>query len=502
MPNGTGNKPTFCAGCQLPILRREYRFTCCFSTRGFKFTNNTQAIPCHTKYHLRCIRAGPPFRTRLRNGAGLSMPPIRDLPNFICEACTVRAVLDRELQDHSRDHALLMLERIRLIDMCHNWSSGTHTQYQGKLRILRDFETAFGVRVLQATGLDRPPSPPAIPIMWAQQRYALRPGKVRGTETAPTSVTFATVRGLRSAANQFFAWDLQVAYPDTAMKDSSSRAVVTPGCLPTDSLAYVYMSTGMRRRLGDESKPSLALLQRHVRWIDTFLNDAYNNSADPEHRAELARAAIANLAAWLGWLRAMEVFSLRWIDVTVTEPGDGAALDLPPAIGAVSFRLLPQTKSDQSRTADILIAYTTSSNFSIGQWLHRLRVSLGAVELPSDDSLIFQESDGTPWSSLYFRATYLIPLLEMQRRAGDTHLTPFDGSPGNSIADKFWSMSSYRRGGRSHVSRVRVGCIRKATPMEVSEHGRWRHSRSSMDMPTLYLEWTSVDRINVTLLCM
>jgi hypothetical protein len=248
------------------------------------------------------------------------------------------------------------------------------------------------------------------------------------------------------------------------MKDSSSRAVVTPDCLPTDSLAYVYMSTGMRRRLGDESMPSLALLQRHVRWRDNFLNDAYTNSADPEHRAELARAAIANLAAWLGWLRVMEVFSLRWIDVTVTEPGDGAALDLPPAIGAVSCRLLPQTKSDQSCTADILLAYTTSSSFSIGHWLNRLRVSLGAVELPSDVSLIFQESDGTPWSSLYFRATYLVPLLEMQRRAGDTHLTPFDGSPGNSIADKFWSMSSYRRGGRSHVSRVRAGCIRKAFP--------------------------------------
>jgi hypothetical protein len=52
------------------------------------------------------------------------------------------------------------------------------------------------------------------------------------------------------------------------------------------------------------------------------------------------------------------------------------------------------------------------------------------------------------------------------------------------------------------VSRVRVGCTRKATTIEVHEHGRWRFSRSSMDMPTLYLEWTSVDRISVTLLCM
>jgi hypothetical protein len=173
-----------------------------------------------------------------------------------------------------------------------------------------------------------------------------------------------------------------------------------------------------------------------VRWIDKFLNDPYYlASPDPEHRAELARAALANLASWLGWLRAMEVFSLRWTDVEVTEPGDGAMLDLPPATGAISLRLLPQTKSDQSRTADVIIAYTTASGFSMGRWLHRLRESLGAVELLSDESLIFQERDGTPWTSLYFRSTYLIPLLEMQRRAGDIHLTPFDGSPGNSIGN-------------------------------------------------------------------
>jgi hypothetical protein len=113
--------------------------------------DDTPAIPCHTDYHLHCIRARPPFRTRLRNGAGLTMPPIRNLPNFICEACTVRAMLDRKLQDHSFDHTLLLLERIRLIDMCHNWSLGTHSHYQGKHRILHDFESPFGVRVLRAT---------------------------------------------------------------------------------------------------------------------------------------------------------------------------------------------------------------------------------------------------------------------------------------------------------------------------------------------------------------
>jgi hypothetical protein len=50
-------------------------------------------------------------------------------------------------------------------------------------------------------------------------------------------------------------------------------------------------------------------------------------------------------------------------------------------------------------------------------------------------------------------------------------------------------MHSYRRGGRSHVYRRRQGCARKATAEEVTEHGRWRSKRSSMDMPTAYNKW-------------
>jgi hypothetical protein len=395
-----------------------------------------------------------------------------------------------------------MLERIRLIDMGHNWSTGTHSQYQGKLGILRQFESEFGVRVLQATHLSKPPSPPAIPIMWAQQHYSLRPGTRRGTAPASDGITFAAVRGLRSAANQFFSWDLLQAHPETSTKDSASRAVVTLGCLPTDSLGFAFMSNGMRRRLGDASKPSKAILHRHVQWIDAFLLQAYLRSNDPEHRAELARAALVNLAAWLGWLRAMEVFSLQWADVTVLEPEDGPVMDLPAMTGAVSFRLLPQTKSDRTKTADVILAYNTSSGFSLGLWLHRLCDSLGVAEFPTDSSDLFVDRDGTRWTSLYFRSTYLIPLLEMQRKAGDSHLTQFDGSPGNSLADMFWSLHSYRRGGRTHVSRCRPGCIRKATDQEVAEHGRWRASRSSMNMPTLYLEWPPLDRIAITLLCM
>jgi hypothetical protein len=108
------------------------------------------------------------------------------------------------------------------------------------------------------------------------------------------------------------------------------------------------MTSGMSRRLGEESTPSHALLERHVHWIDKHLNSLYEAATTEASRAEIARAALANVIAWLGWLRALELFSLTWADLTVLEPQDGPSLDLPTGTGAILARLLAETKSSKT----------------------------------------------------------------------------------------------------------------------------------------------------------
>jgi hypothetical protein len=424
------------------------------------------------------------------------------MPNFICEACTVRAHLDRELRPTPPDLGLLALERARMIDMSHHWADSTLAQYHTKLNIMRRFESYFGVSPLRPTLLERPPVSNAIPVMWAQQHYALRPGRGNSQLSNEGFVSFSTARGLRSAVAHYQAWDLQVADPQAAY-DALNRPLASTGTLPTDCLAYSYMTSGMSRRLGEESTPSHALLERHVFWIDTHLNSLYDVAPTDEARTELSRAALANLVAWFGWLRAMEIFSLTWADFTVLEPQDGPELDLPLGTGAILARLLPETKSSKTITADVVMAYTPGSGLSIGKWAHRLRAALGEHDIPMTPSRIFQHPDGTPWTSLYFRATYLWPLLHMQRIAGDAHLKPFDGINGNKTLEQvFYSMHSYRRGARSVVSKRRPAPLRKATPTEVNEHGRWRIKRSNMTMDQLYLAFEVIDRLALTLFCM
>ncbi len=115
---------------------------------------------------------------------------------------------------------------------------------------------------------------------------------------------------------------------------------------------------------------------------------------------------------------------------------------------------------------------------------------------------MFRHDDGTVWMSHYYRTSHLLPLLYLQRMEGDPFLAAFDGSPGNFLEAKLYSMHFYRRGGRSHVSRKREHCICNADAQEVTEHGRWRHRQAGFDMPTQYLEWTLLDRIALTLFCM
>jgi hypothetical protein len=101
--------------------------------------------------------------------------------------------------------------------------------------------------------------------------------------------------------------------------------------------------------------------------------------------------------------------------------------------------------------------------------------------IPKTPTPVFVHEDGRPWTSHYFRTHHLIPLLDIQRRQGDSFLAPYDGSkPSNSLADMFYSMHSYRRGARSHFAVKRPGCIRKARPEEMEEHGRWRRKRSNV----------------------
>jgi hypothetical protein len=255
----------------------------------------------------------------------------------------------------------------------------------------------------------------------------------------------------------------------------------------------------MMARIGDDSKPSVALLDGQIRAFDAELNTSFLRAGSAIARRDFALAGLANLTFWLGWLRTSECFGITWNDCSLLDPDRGPEMDLPLGCGLVSFRLAPETKSDRVRRPDVIAAYKTASGLHLGKWVYRARVHVGFSH-----PMIFAHLDGSPWTSLYFRKAHLYPFLRRRQALGDPYLTPFSGEKGNSIEEKFWSLHCYRRGARSHVSRGgKFGHHRfhKATKDQVYEHARWRYRRSSEAIDAVYREWTPLDRIKITLYC-
>lgn len=415
----------------------------------------------------------------------------------MCESCTVRAILGRELVQ-PRDAQLLALERMRLLDMTHSWARNTHTSYQGKLQILQSFAHQHDIPLLRPPSWEHPRHEDDIVVMWCQEFYSLSAGASRLGQHAKTA--FGSIRQLRSALAHLLAWN-SAQQPQAPGFLDRQRRLVYQDCRLTDALPSQLHAQGMAIRLGTEPSPSKALLDRHVRFLLRELDLAYNNATTESSLVDICMGAVATLFLWLGWLRGSEVFGLRWCDLTLVPPDKGPLYDLPEGLGMLILRLLPETKSQRTQSADVVLAYETISGHTPGRWIRRLRMALThGRHSPPTMSPLFLTTRGGLWTSAYYRATFLYPSLLRQQANGDPALRHIPSLP-----QTFWSLHSFRNGARSQVSRRRLTgatYTRKATMMEVYEHGRWRRRRSGEPIDVLYNQWPYHDRIQLTLCCM
>lgn len=346
--------------------------------------------------------------------------------------------------------------------------------------------------------LVRPPTGTSITLMWAQEFHSLRNRPGLRDPHGETHVSFATVRQLRSAVAHQLTWQQMVSAPDHAFLDHR-RKLVQVLVRPTDSVCNTAFATGLATRLGTESKPSIALLARHVRYLDQDLDHRYHLASTPELRRLYARGGLANLQLFLGWFRAGEMFDTCWNRYEVTEPPNGPTYDLPVGIGVIRLWMGPETKTDRTYSPDVVMAYTTLSGFELGKWFHRVRNAVDPAMDPSQEfCLVFVHEDGTPWTSHYFRYTFLYPSLRAQATSGDAYLHPYR----DSIPEKFWSLNCYRRGARSHVSHSRQRSTVAATTAQIYEHGRWRLKRSTEAIDKVYQQWPISERLKITLYSM
>jgi hypothetical protein len=99
--------------------------------------------------------------------------------------------------------------------MANAWAEGTHKVYQQKLSIIRAFENTHQFAFLGLPALQSPPITVDIPLMWIHESYSLRPS----SKFSDSTVAFATIRHLRSAASQFLGWEMSVRTRDPPSTD-------------------------------------------------------------------------------------------------------------------------------------------------------------------------------------------------------------------------------------------------------------------------------------------
>ena len=116
-----------CSGCQLPIDTGLRVHKCMFFHSGYTH-KSTKILPCTVIYYVACIRVGPPFRSRYfgKGTLGLQYQTCATNLPFICELCTTRTQIGRELNPHlPSDMTLHFIEHIRMIDAAHAWAPRT-----------------------------------------------------------------------------------------------------------------------------------------------------------------------------------------------------------------------------------------------------------------------------------------------------------------------------------------------------------------------------------------
>jgi hypothetical protein len=120
---------------------------------------------------------------------------------FICEACTVRAVLGRELTWTSGDMQLLTLERTRLVDMAQAWASSTS---QGTARYIgrpSNFGQKYGIKLSPKAPITQLPRPAVIPLLWGVLECTLQTSRKMGE-----GIKYNTDRSLQLAASAYHLW--------------------------------------------------------------------------------------------------------------------------------------------------------------------------------------------------------------------------------------------------------------------------------------------------------
>jgi hypothetical protein len=199
---------------------------------------------------------------------------------------------------------LLMLKWMRLVDMSHAWASSTLQVKSKYLGQLSNFGQTYGIEIFPKAPITQHPRSAVIPLMWGISEYTLQTSRKTGE-----GIKYNTARSFQSAASAHHLWEKMLQFPGHIYRDRENNVIGDSHLSPTVSVIATLGNKGMRRRMGTDSRPPVALRYSHVAFNQEFRGRQYDGCGDDWlSKYEYAAANFAETCAWGGWLRAAETF--------------------------------------------------------------------------------------------------------------------------------------------------------------------------------------------------
>lgn len=205
----------------------------------------------------------------------------------------VQANCDSPLLPHDNTTQLLMLERMRQIDVAHAWAPSTLSTISRDLHRLDRFTFRFGTSSARVPLPTSPPHGPSIRLAWFLEWYTTQPSKKSGFDF----ISFAGARSVRSALSALTSWSYALLPSGHAIR-TPTKALLRldpPGVAASDNVQMYLVTEGMSRRLGTESRPPLAVRQEHVRFNLQYRASRFPLVLSPADQLQLALANLCEL---------------------------------------------------------------------------------------------------------------------------------------------------------------------------------------------------------------
>ena len=361
------------------------------------------------------------------------------MTNFQCDLCHFRNIQKRNPQENliAKDKVLMVCIRRANLDAL--WSKEPSTVEANCREVVRTIvkcrDLGFSPSVIFPPKISFPLKDiQCMGLAAAMVHRSLDPGKNE------KYVQFNTVRSMRSCVHNF--WKSSVSKEQTSVSVKGTTKLVSSDS-PTNSEWFEKFMVGYHRRVGDVSKPDLAVSNEVMNALMVEFEKSWSAClGNREKEREVIFPALYALLSYVASLRGEETTLL---DLKSTRENTRVGLSHPSRPHVVITLTGRFKKETGVLSHNIPLVERTSSGLEIRVWLERMMDWYGEDR----SGYVFRDANGKRIKTNHYAPDILQKLKDIQDSESPTHVGLIDQSV--DVFEDYGMSRSFRRGSDSRA---------------------------------------------------